>query len=121
MRTYLLSGSRVPNKDVAGPAYSSTQLPSTVLWSATLEYSYRKKKPRIHFIDRLRLSRESHIYREKHSLRPHKSLHHSAMRHHHAVFHPTGKSRIHEILKFLANDFSLYPRVGLVSGTKRVS
>src|SRR5215216_3397048 len=35
MRTYLLSGSRVPNKDVAGPAYSSTQLPSTVLWSAT--------------------------------------------------------------------------------------
>src|SRR5215218_9838802 len=36
MRTYLLSGSRVPNKDVAGPAYSSTQLPSTVLWSATL-------------------------------------------------------------------------------------
>src|SRR5215218_5342034 len=41
MRTYLLSGSRVPNKDVAGPAYSSTQLPSTVLWSATAGYAHR--------------------------------------------------------------------------------
>src|SRR5215216_5930693 len=36
MRIHPLSGGQRPNKDAAGPAYTSTQPSSTLLWGATL-------------------------------------------------------------------------------------